>query len=132
MKMEVETDETDANETLPEEENEEKMEAGLEEGNDSSDSEDSDDNDAVINPRIQQLELQVIFCFCAHMMFIVRHLVRFVDSCCLLVRSLINEILSLNTEEHFTACGLAPHVPLGILQFIVVDEAPFQYQCKLI
>lgn len=54
--MEVEGN---ANETLPEEEREENMDEGAEEEDESSDSDGSDGSDAVIDPKIQQLELQV-------------------------------------------------------------------------
>ena len=60
-KMEVEGN---ANETLPEEEREENMDEGAEEEDESSDSDESDGSDAVIDPKIQQLELQVSCCFC--------------------------------------------------------------------
>ena len=65
MKM----DDGDANETLAEsEEREENVNEGEVDGEDSSDSEDSDGNEAVIDPRIQQLELQVSLCStCAYM-----------------------------------------------------------------
>ena len=59
MKMEVDED---ASETLAEEETEENTVEGEVDGEDSSDSEDSDGNEAVIDPRIQQLELQVSLC----------------------------------------------------------------------
>lgn len=56
-KMEVEEN---ANATIDEREGEENMDEGAGEGSDSSDSEDSDGNEAVHDPRIQQLELQVL------------------------------------------------------------------------
>ncbi|KAL9980223.1 hypothetical protein ACROYT_G008778 [Oculina patagonica] len=55
-KMEVEEN---ASATIEEKEDEENMDEGAGEGSDSSDSEDSDGNEAVHDPRIQQLELQV-------------------------------------------------------------------------
>lgn len=54
--MEVEEN---ASATIEEKEDEENMDEGAGEGSDSSDSEDSDGNEAVHDPRIQQLELQV-------------------------------------------------------------------------
>lgn len=57
-KMEVEGN---ASETIDEQENEENMDEAGGEGADSSDSEDSDGNEAVHDPRIQQLELQVVY-----------------------------------------------------------------------
>ena len=59
-KMEVEAN---VNETLPEEEKDETMGEGAEEEDGSSDSEDSDADEAVVDPKIQQLELQVTSCF---------------------------------------------------------------------
>lgn len=56
--MEVEGN---ASETIDEQENEENMDEAGGEGADSSDSEDSDGNEAVHDPRIQQLELQVVY-----------------------------------------------------------------------
>lgn len=61
--MEVEAN---VNETLPEEESHEKdeiMGEGVEGEDGSSDSEDSDADEAVVDPKIQQLELQVTSCF---------------------------------------------------------------------
>ena len=58
--MEVEAN---VNETLPEEEKDEIMGEGAEGEDGSSDSEDSDANEAVVDPKIQQLELQVTSCF---------------------------------------------------------------------
>ena len=61
-KMEVEAN---VNETLPEEESQEKdeiMGEGVEGEDGSSDSEDSDADEAVVDPKIQQLELQVTSC----------------------------------------------------------------------
>ncbi|CAH3157953.1 unnamed protein product [Porites lobata] len=55
-KMEVEAN---VNETLPEEEKDEIMGEGAEGEDGSSDSEDSDADEAVVDPKIQQLELQV-------------------------------------------------------------------------
>lgn len=59
-KMEVEAN---VNETLPEEEKDEIMGEGAEGEDGSSDSEDSDADEAVVDPKIQQLELQVTSCF---------------------------------------------------------------------
>lgn len=61
-KMEVEAN---VNETSPEEEKDEIMGEGAEGEDGSSDSEDSDANEAVVDPKIQQLELQVTSCFFA-------------------------------------------------------------------
>ena len=47
-------------ETIDEQKAEENMDEGAGEGNDSSDSEDSDGNEPVHDPKIQQLELQVL------------------------------------------------------------------------
>ena len=58
--MEVEAN---VNETLPEEEKDEIMGEGAEGEDGSSDSEDSDADEAVVDPKIQQLELQVTSCF---------------------------------------------------------------------
>lgn len=58
--MEVEAN---VNETLPEEEKDEIMDEGAEGEDGSSDSEDSDANEAAVDPKIQQLELQVTSCF---------------------------------------------------------------------
>lgn len=61
--MEVEAN---VNETLPEEESHEKdeiMGEGVEGEDGSSDSEDSDADEAAVDPKIQQLELQVTSCF---------------------------------------------------------------------
>ena len=58
--MEVEAN---VNETLPEEEKDEIMGEGAEGEDGSSDSEDSDANEAAVDPKIQQLELQVTSCF---------------------------------------------------------------------
>jgi len=58
--MEVEAN---VNETLPEEEKDETMGEGAEGEGGSSDSEDSDSDEAVVDPKIQQLELQVTSCF---------------------------------------------------------------------
>ena len=58
--MEVEAN---VNETLPEEETDEIMGEGAEGEDGSSDSEDSDADEAVVDPKIQQLELQVTSCF---------------------------------------------------------------------
>lgn len=58
--MEVEAN---VDETLPEEEKDETMGEGAEGEDDSSDSEDSDADEAVVDPKIQQLELQVTSCF---------------------------------------------------------------------
>lgn len=55
-KMDVEEN---TSETIEEEGGEEKMDEDAGEGSDGSDSEDSDGNEAVHDPRIQQLELQV-------------------------------------------------------------------------
>lgn len=60
--MEVEGN---ASATIEEREGEENMDEGAGEGSDSSDSEDSDGNEAVHDPRIQQLELQVLLCACS-------------------------------------------------------------------
>ena len=59
-KMEVEAN---VNETLPEEEKDEIMGEDAEGEDGSSDSEDSDANEAAVDPKIQQLELQVTSCF---------------------------------------------------------------------
>ena len=59
-KMEVEAN---VNETLPDEEKDEIMGEGAEGEDGSSDSEDSDANEAAVDPKIQQLELQVTSCF---------------------------------------------------------------------
>lgn len=58
--MEVEAN---VNETLPEEEKDETMGEGAEGEDGSSDSEDSDADEAVVDPKIQRLELQVTSCF---------------------------------------------------------------------
>lgn len=58
--MEVEAN---VNETLREEEKDEIMGEGAEGEDGSSDSEDSDANEAAVDPKIQQLELQVTSCF---------------------------------------------------------------------
>ena len=58
--MEVEAN---VNETLPEEEKDEIMGEDAEGEDGSSDSEDSDANKAAVDPKIQQLELQVTSCF---------------------------------------------------------------------
>ncbi|RMX56908.1 hypothetical protein pdam_00021974, partial [Pocillopora damicornis] len=55
-KMEVEED---ARETTEDQDIEENMDEAVNKEDGSSDSEDSDDNEAVHDPRIQQLELQV-------------------------------------------------------------------------
>lgn len=56
-KMEVEDD---ARETTEDQDIEENMDEAVNKEDGSSDSEDSDDNEAVHDPRIQQLELQVL------------------------------------------------------------------------
>ena len=56
----------DASETVDEHETEENMDEGAGEESDSSDSEDSDGNEAVHDPKVQQLELQVLLRFCDH------------------------------------------------------------------
>ena len=58
--MEVEAN---VSETLPEEEKDEIMGEGAEGEDGSSDSDDSDANEAAVDPKIQQLELQVTSCF---------------------------------------------------------------------
>lgn len=55
--MEVEED---ARETTEDQDIEENMDEAVNKEDGSSDSEDSDDNEAVHDPRIQQLELQVL------------------------------------------------------------------------
>lgn len=69
-KMEVDGN---ASETIDEQEAEENMDDDAGEGRDSSDSEESDGNEPVHDPKIQQLELQVLHAFlpllqcgCAH------------------------------------------------------------------
>ena len=61
MKMDVDAIES---ETFGEEESDKNLHEGPGEDDDSSDSEDSDGNETVLDPKIQQLELQVSACFC--------------------------------------------------------------------
>lgn len=59
-KMEVDGN---ASETIDENETEENMDEGVGEESDSSDSDASDGNEAVHDPKVQQLELQVLHAF---------------------------------------------------------------------
>lgn len=66
-KMEVDGN---ASEAIDEHETEENMDEGDGKESDSSDSDESDDNEVVHDPKVQQLELQVLHAFSAAALFL--------------------------------------------------------------
>ena len=101
--MEVETN---VSETLPEEEKDEIMGEGAEGEDGSSDSEDSDANEAAVDPKIQQLELQVTSCFF-----------------CLPLILLVVPLLKTRKEKKNTVFITLPHLTIVSQQFCYLCTA---------